>query len=44
MLPAGTLHAEGEVKSRMVYIVAMAKPSNLEPVLTMRKPSELDEK
>ena len=40
VLPAGTLHAEGEVKQRMVYIVAMREPSNLEALLRMRDPSE----
>ncbi len=40
VLPAGTLHAEGEVKQRMVYIVAMREPSNLEVLLRMRDPSE----
>ncbi len=40
VLPAGTLHAEGEVKRRMVYIVAMREPSNLEVLLRMRDPSE----
>jgi uncharacterized protein YjlB len=40
VLPAGTLHAEGEVKQRMVYIVAMRQPSNLEVLLRMRDPSE----
>ena len=41
VLPARTLHAEGEVKGRMVYIVAMPEPSNLEPLLKLRKPEEL---
>ena len=40
MLPAGTLHAEGVVAERMVYIVALPRPSNLEPVLQMRDPAE----
>lgn len=42
VLPARTLHAEGEVKGRMVYIVAMPEPSNLEPLLRMREPTELE--
>ena len=42
ILPAGTLHAEGKVSDRMVYIVAMPKPSNLEVLLQMRDPAELD--
>ncbi len=41
VLPAGTLHAEGEVTRRMVYIVAMREPSNLEVLLRMRDPSEV---
>jgi len=41
VLPAGTLHAEGKVSGRMVYIVAMPEPSNLEPLLQMRDPSDL---
>ena len=40
VLPAGTLHAEGAVAERMVYIVALPRPSNLEPVLQMRDPAE----
>lgn len=41
VLPARTLHAEGKVEGRMVYIVAMREPSNLEPLLRLRDPSEL---
>lgn len=41
VLPARTLHAEGEVKARVVYIVAMPEPSNLDVLLRMRDPSEL---
>ncbi len=41
VLPAGTLHAEGVVSGRMVYIVAMPEPSNLEPLLELRDPAEL---
>ncbi len=42
VLPAGTLHAEGEVTDRVVYIVAMPKPSNLEVLLQLRDPAELE--
>ena len=41
ILPPRTLHAEGEVKGRMVYIVAMKEPANLDVLLQMRDPSEL---
>ncbi len=41
VLPARTLHAEGEVKGRVVYIVAMKEPSNLEVLLKLRRPDEL---
>ncbi len=41
VLPKGTLHAEGAVTGRMVYIVAMEEPSNLEVLLQLRDPSEL---
>ena len=40
VLPRGTVHAEGEVTGRMVYIVAMAEPSNLEALLQLRDPAE----
>lgn len=42
ILPRGTLHAEGEVTGRMVYIVAMKEPSNLDVLLHMRRPDELE--
>lgn len=29
VLPAGAIHAEGEVTERMVYIVGISKPANL---------------
>ena len=29
ILPAGAVHAEGEVTERMVYIVGISKPENL---------------
>jgi hypothetical protein len=41
ILPARTLHAEGVVADRIVYIVAMPEPSNLAPLLQLRDPSEL---
>ena len=41
VLPAQTLHAEGAVEGRVVYIVAMKEPSNLEVLLRLRDPSEL---
>jgi quercetin dioxygenase-like cupin family protein len=40
VLPKGTVHAEGAVTGRMVYIVAMKEPSNLEVLLRLRDPAE----
>ena len=40
VLPRGRVHAEGKVSGRMVYIVAMKEPSNLEPLLQLKDPSE----
>jgi len=38
VLPAGTLHAEGIVDERVVYIVALPEASNLEPLYRMHPP------
>ena len=40
VLPRGTVHAEGKVEGRMVYIVAMKEPTNLEPLLQLKDPAE----
>ncbi len=39
-IPAGALHAEGEVTERMVYIVGIPVAANLLDALEMRDPSE----
>ncbi len=40
-IPAGAVHAEGEVTDRMVYIVGISKPENLlEALLPLRPPEE----
>ncbi|MGH8495061.1 MAG: cupin domain-containing protein [Gammaproteobacteria bacterium] len=41
VVPAGTLHAEGAVKERVVYILALPKPLPPEKFLAMRDPEEL---
>ena len=38
VIPAGALHAEGEVLERMVYIVGINKAANLFEALTMHSP------
>lgn len=39
VLPAGAVHAEGEVTDKMVYIVGISKPENLlDALLPLRKP------
>ena len=40
VIPAGALHAEGEVTERMVYIVGIPEPANLFERLTLLDPSE----
>lgn len=39
VIPAGALHAEGQVKERMVYIVGINKAANLFEALTMHDPA-----
>ena len=40
-IPAGAVHAEGEVLERMVYIVGISKPENLlEALLPLHPPEE----
>jgi len=39
VIPAGALHAEGQVTERMVYIVGINKAANLFEALTMHDPS-----
>jgi mannose-6-phosphate isomerase-like protein (cupin superfamily) len=38
VIPAGAIHAEGEVAERMVYIVGIPVAENLFDVLTLRSP------
>ena len=38
VIPTGTLHAEGIVESRVVYIVALPEATNLEPLYDMKQP------
>ena len=39
VLPAGAVHAEGEVTEKMVYIVGISRPENLlEALLPLRGP------
>ena len=38
VIPAGALHAEGEVTERMVYIVGISEPANLIEKLAMLDP------
>lgn len=40
VIPAGALHAEGEVSERMVYIVGITEAANLFEKLTLLDPSE----
>ena len=40
IIPAGALHAEGEVKERMVYIVGISEPANLFEKLKLLDPEE----
>ena len=40
VIPAGAIHAEGEVKERMVYIVGISEAANLFEVLELRNPTE----
>ncbi|MDE0061584.1 MAG: cupin domain-containing protein, partial [Gammaproteobacteria bacterium] len=40
VIPAGALHAEGEVTERMVYIVGISEPANLLEKLSMLDPAE----
>jgi hypothetical protein len=40
IIPAGALHAEGEVKERMVYIVGISEPANLFEKLKLLDPKE----
>ncbi len=40
-IPAGAVHAEGEVLERMVYIVGISRPDNLfDALLPLRPPEE----
>jgi mannose-6-phosphate isomerase-like protein (cupin superfamily) len=40
VLPAGAVHAEGEVVEKMVYIVGISRPANLmEALLPLREPA-----
>ncbi len=40
-IPAGAVHAEGEVLERMVYIVGISRPENLfDALLPLRTPEE----
>ncbi len=41
VIPAKVLHAEGAVKERVVYILALAKPLPPEEFLAMHNPMEL---
>lgn len=40
IIPAGALHAEGEVTERMVYIVGIPEPANLLERLTLLNPAD----
>jgi mannose-6-phosphate isomerase-like protein (cupin superfamily) len=40
VLPAGAVHAEGEVLEKMVYIVGISRPANLmDALLPLREPA-----
>jgi len=41
VIPAGTLHAEGVVKDRVVYLLATPEPLSSREFLAMRDPSSL---
>ena len=41
IVPARTLHAEGAVKDRVVYILALPRPLQAEEFLTMHEPDTL---
>ena len=43
VIPAGALHAEGQVTERMVYIVGINKAANLFEALTMHSPDSRPE-
>ena len=40
VIPAGAIHAEGEVTERMVYIVGISEPANLLERLALLKPAD----
>ena len=40
VLPPGVFHAEGVVKDRVVYILALPEASNLEPLYRMIEPEQ----
>ena len=40
VIPAGALHAEGEVTERIVYIVGIPEPANLFERLTLLDPAD----
>ncbi len=40
VIPAGAIHAEGEVTERMVYIVGISEPANLLERLQLLKPAD----
>ena len=40
IIPAGALHAEGQVSERMVYIVGIPEPANLFEKLTLLDPAD----
>ena len=40
IIPAGALHAEGEVSARMVYIVGIPEAANLFERLTLLDPKD----
>ncbi|HZZ35190.1 MAG TPA: hypothetical protein VFE03_05660, partial [Caulobacteraceae bacterium] len=41
VIPAGTLHAEGVVKDRVVYLLAVPEPLPAREFLAMREPASL---
>ena len=40
VIPAGAIHAEGEVTERMIYIVGIPEPANLFEKLTLLDPKK----
>ncbi len=40
VIPAGAIHAEGEVTERMVYIVGISEPANLLERLSLLQPAD----